>query len=368
MVKNSKRKLTYKFAKYPNDNIGEILDSAIRLENKLSSVDVNKLEISEYNKRYFGDYIRTKEKRLMNLQKYCYILSWVLSGVNKPKDKVVFMDHGGGHGLMSLLAMEHGVGMVVYSDIYSVSAEDAQKIGKSLGLEADIYIPGEIDDVIQYLNKNMIECDAVASYDVIEHIYNIDDFLKKLHLLSSGNMSIFMASAANERNPYIDYKLKSMHRVFEYRDREKKYGRKPTDATQAIIDLRREIIVKYYPKLSSIEVENLTKLTRGLVVSDIRIAVDEYIETGICPYKPLHPTNTCDPYTGNWFEHLMNPDQLTRVLSASGFNSKIICGYYSSPNNIAVHFIKTILNLVIGVMGKKGLFFAPYFVLMAKKK
>ena len=363
------RKYLYRFAKYPDklELVENITITASNLETKLKMIDFYTLNISEYNTRYFGDYIKTEEKRTLNLQKYCYILSWVLAGLDKPKEEIVFLDHGGGHGMMSLLAKEYGVGRVIHNDIYPVSCEDAQEIAKSLNLEADIYIPGVIDDVIQYLNKNEVECDAVASYDVIEHIYDIDDFLKKLHLLSSDTMSIFMGSAANERNPFINHQLKSMHREFEYNDRAPKYGRKPTDATRAIIELRKEIIAQYSKKLSVDAIEKLAKLTRGLVVKDIHVVVDEYHKTSVYPQAPMHPTNTCDPYTGNWFEHLLNPDELVKTLDSTGFNAKVVCGYYNSPKKNTIRIIKYILNFSIRTLGKKGLFFAPYFALMAVK-
>jgi 2-polyprenyl-3-methyl-5-hydroxy-6-metoxy-1,4-benzoquinol methylase len=368
MVNKMRSRLVYKFAKYPNNqNINEIIDSALRLEKKLSFVNIDEISISEYNSRYFGNYINTAEDRILNLQKYCYILSWALEGLNKHKKNVILLDHGGGHGMMSLLAKEHGIGTVIHNDIYPISSEDACKIGEFLNIRADTYVPGTIDDVIQYLNQNNMECDAIVSYDVIEHIYDIDDFLQKLHLLSPGRMSVFMGSAANERNPFIDHRLKSMHRIFENRDRAPKYGRKPTDATRAIKDLRREIIVKCSFNLSVDEIESLTGLTRGMVVNDIHEVVEEYCKARVYPKPPLHPTNTCDPYTGNWFEHLMDPDQLVKTLNATGFDTKVVSGYYNSPKNIPIKIIKSILNLIIRMMRKKGLFFAPYFILMARK-
>jgi hypothetical protein len=44
----------------------------------------------------------------------------------------------------------------------------------------------------------------------------------------------------------------------------------------------------------------LAKKTRGLMKDDIEKLVEEYIASGKITYQPDHPTNTCDPYTGNW--------------------------------------------------------------------
>lgn len=360
---------TYKFAQYPKNQqlVEDVMIAATSLEKKLAALNLLNLQLSEYNTRYFGEYIETEEKRFANLTRYSFILIWVLSSLDKPKDEIVFLDHGGGHGMLSLLAKEYGLGTVIHNDIYPISCEDAMKIGSFLNIEADEYIPGDIDTVLDYLTKNNKACDAIANYDVIEHVYDIEDFLSKIHLLSSGPMGVFLGSAANERNPRINRQLKAMQREFEHKDRKLKFGRKPTDALRAIVELRKEIISEYLPELTNKEIEQLSNLTRGLIVDDIHQILDKYKESGVYPDSPSHPTNVCDPYTGNWFEHLMNPDELVKILNSTGFQTEIICGYYDQPNNYVKSLVKMVLNLVIRIMGSKGLFIAPYFVLSAKK-
>jgi 2-polyprenyl-3-methyl-5-hydroxy-6-metoxy-1,4-benzoquinol methylase len=362
-------KYTYRFGQYPMHRQLEedVIKAAVSLEKKLAVLKIMKLDLSEYNIRYFGEYIETEEKRFANLTRYSFILIWVLSLLDKPKDEIVFLDHGGGHGMLSLLAKEYGIGTVLHNDIYPVSCKDAKKIGSSLNIEADEYISGDIDTVLDYLAKNNKVCDAIANYDVIEHVYDIDDFLKKIHLLSPGTMGVFLGSAANERNPRINRQLQAMQRKFEYKDRRPKFGRKPTDATRAVIELRKEIISEYLPELTNEEIEKFTHLTRGLIVDDIHQILHKYKVSGVYPDSPSHPTNVCDPYTGNWFEHLMNPDDLVETLNSTGFQTEIKCGYYDQPNNYVNNKLKLLLNFVIRTMGSKGLFFAPYFVLLAKK-
>ena len=53
------------------------------------------------------------------------------------------------------------------------------------------------------------------------------------------------------------------------------------------------------------------------------------------PAAPVHPTNTCDPRTGNWAEHLMDLGTLRKKLAARGFESRILTGYYGSSTNPA---------------------------------
>ena len=62
----------YKFARYPNDEklASEMTNAAFRLEKKLADFSIDSLELSDYNRRYFGGYIKTEENRVINLQKY----------------------------------------------------------------------------------------------------------------------------------------------------------------------------------------------------------------------------------------------------------------------------------------------------------
>ena len=359
----------YKFGCYPDNKriINDLHSAAARLNNKLAALELGSLGVTEYNQRYFGGHIESNRARNLNLTKYGYILAWAIANIEKPKEQIVFLDYGAGHGMLSLLAKEFGIGTVVHNDIYPVSCDDARLIGNALDLEADAYIPGDLDDAIAYFGTSGISCDSVASYDVIEHIYDIEGFLSKVHGLSSKGLSMFMASSANERNPIINRRIKKIHVEFENKDRGIKPGRKPTDATRAIIELRKSIIHQYAKDLSGQELDNLAFLTRGLIKAEIEQSVDQYICSGTLPALINHSTNTCDPYTGNWFEHLINPDWMVKILDQSGFKSSVMCGFYDSPGSSVKGAVKLLLNMVIRLMGKSGLIFAPYYAIYSVK-
>jgi len=51
---------------------------------------------------------------------------------------------------------------------------------------------------------------------------------------------------------------------------------------------------------------------------------------GTISYQIADPTNTCDPYTGNWCEHLIDFGWLERTVRSAGFcQVKILAGFYS---------------------------------------
>jgi 2-polyprenyl-3-methyl-5-hydroxy-6-metoxy-1,4-benzoquinol methylase len=362
-------KYIFKFCNLPDDKskLKIINEAADRLYYKLEKLDVKALNISDYNKKYFAS--RLKELK-SNLQKYAYILLWATAGINIPPSKFVFLDYGGGCGVLSLLAKECGIGTVIYNDIYDVSARDAETIAKAIGNQADYYVPGDIDEVIDFLKERSISCNAIANYDVIEHIYDIEEFLRKISLISDHNLRVFLSSGANPHNPLIRRKLAKNHLKCEFLDREEVFGRKERDPLISYYKIRKEIIKSLNPDLSEDQISYLSSVTRGLIKSDIKKAVDEYLGRGTVTLQqkyPQYPTNTCDPYTGNWAEHLMDINQLRNVLQNQDFQAYVLCGYYGDSNILVKRLATQVLNLWIKKSGKYGLMFSPFFTLYANR-
>ena len=126
-----------------------------------------------------------------------------------------------------MLAKELGIRTVIYNDIYEVSCRDAEALAYAIGNKADYYVQGDIDDVIDFCNLNNIRFNSIASYDVIEHIYDIEKYFNKLHLLNPD--TLVMASSANASNPFIRrLKMRDQKRN-EYERKENKYGHKERD-------------------------------------------------------------------------------------------------------------------------------------------
>ena len=157
----------------------------------------------------------------------------------------------------------------------------------------------------------------------------------------------------------------------EYYDRKEVWGHKRRDSLKSYLQVRRELITQQL-KLRNVivnekEIEQLAKNTRGLIKEDIDKSVDEYIESGKIPQALQHPTNTCDPYTGNWMEHLFNPYIIKKVLVEGGFEARILNGYYGfylSPlKKLAVNF----MNISISLLKKEGIGLAPFYIIYGKK-
>lgn len=345
-----------------------INSAAKRLFDKLRSLKIKELDISDYNKSRLELRVGDLTK---SLQLYSYILLLSFAKNDIPISKFVFLEYGGGAGLLSLLAKELGIGIVIYNDIYNVSCCDAKHIAESIGNEADFYVNGDIDDVLDLLSKSNINCNAIASWDVIEHIYDIDSFLSKVSYLSNGPLTVVMSSGANTFNPFIRRKLIKIQLRFEHKERKKEWGHKERDSFKSFFKARREIIFKYLleldEKLTEEEIVQLTRNTRGMIEADIKKCVDNFMKTGRLPSEPSHPTNTCDPYTGNWCEHLMNQNDLASILSKNGFKVRILSGYYGSSKSIIKRCLGRFLNPAIYIFKKQGIRIAPFYTVCGRR-
>lgn len=339
-------------------------DAAVRLRRRLLALDAGALDISDYSRRYLEGH---RANGAAHLNVCAHILWLSLRNGGGGTGQTGLIDYGGGNGLLSLLAREAGVGMVVFNDIFPTSCADAQNLASVLGLEADHYVSGDVADLIAYLRQYSIDCRAICSYDVIEHVYDISAFLNALPQVSVGPLRIVMASSANALNLRIKRRIMRLQRQVENEDRVEERGHKERDALTAYRSIREDIIRGRAPTLDHEEVDALATLTRGLAREDVEKAVDSFLATGAFPRAPTHPTNTCDPTTGNWAERLMDPFALAQILAGAGLEAHIEPGYYGFYVGWRA-LVGSILNTVIGATGSAGLRFAPYYILVGDRR
>lgn len=339
-----------------------------RMEKKLSKINFFDLNITEYNKKYINQMIGTHDGLINTLRKYAFILSWAF---NKKygKENLTFLDYGAGHGLMSMLAKELGIKHVLLSDIFPPSMDDAKELAKKLNLSIDHFIVGDIPETLEYLKQHKIEIDVISNYDTIEHIYKIEDFIKALPMFGS-NINYFFGSGANGSNPFIDKKLRSIHKKIERMDKEVKEGHKASDSVKAYTTIRREIILEKHQDLDEKDLNQIVRLTRGKRKDVILRDVEEFKRTGNLPIEISESTDTCDPMNGNWAEHIMDPYDLNQKFEMVGFkNTFVLAGFYGKPKKIINKIAGFFFNLFVKLMPTKiGLKLAPYYAIYGELK
>ena len=113
----------------------------------------------------------------------------------------------------------------------------------------------------------------------------------------------------------------------------------------------------------------LAQRTRGMRRFDIRRVVTDYLRTGALPPEPSHPTNTCDPITGNWCEKLLDPEKLAAILRKQGLCVRTLAGYYGSgaAGSWVKRAARIAANIAIRRSGCLGLRLAPFYCLSATR-
>ncbi|TKG92411.1 hypothetical protein EYV94_19420 [Puteibacter caeruleilacunae] len=333
-----------------------------RLKAKLKHKNVQSWNISAYNKRYIGDI-------LSNLTGYLQIFSFHLElGLRSRslQSNPLIVDYGGGAGIMSLLAMEAGY-QIIYCDIYDVSANDFKTICHQLKYTPQAIITGDIEELTTHLNSNNLLIDTLVASDVIEHIYDINSFVNNLSKLK-GTFTTIFGTGANHYNPRIKKRLEEQHLLCESVDRSDTIGHKRRDTLRSFKSIRSEIIKDTIPDISTEELERLASQSRGLRLDDLKKELSNYSSTSEFTYIPNHPTNTCDPYTGNWIEQFLAHKAIMQLFYKAGFQSQIISGPYMYSDNSLQRLITNMLNILIQAFPYQSKYIAPYYYICAVKQ
>ena len=339
--------------------------AAARLAERIDGLDVNALPIGGFSRHYFASKRRWMQA---SLQRSTYLLAWCLAPLSANRfEELVIVDYGAGTGELSLLAKELGVGTVVHCDISENMTGDARSIAIALSLPADYYITSDVDGLIRFLTERGLLCDAVISNDAIEHIYDMNGFLMALTDLPSRRLVVTLATGANPRNPLISRRLMGLQRKMEFQGTIRTEDESFEDTAEAYLPLRRRMIEAQCGRLEESDIVRLAKRTRGMRRDDIEAAVNRYVATGGLPPFPSHLTNTCDPYTGNWCEQLVDPSVHAKQLRAAGFEVRIVSGYYGSGGSGGKlkRFARQAANVAITSFGMFGLKLAPFYCIHA---
>jgi 2-polyprenyl-3-methyl-5-hydroxy-6-metoxy-1,4-benzoquinol methylase len=359
----NRTKTTRFFSALPDDFPEHILhpldEGAARLFALISTLDVSSSSLSPYSKRYFTDY----QKRLFySLECGVYILAKAAAGARKPLNEITLLDHGAGLGMICLLARASGFGKVVYSDVYDVSCMDAEWIGSALNLKADAYLCGQTQEIYQQARMADLSPDVVTSRNVVEHVYDLEDFFVQTAQNPAREMSLVVATTANPANFLVDQYTKRIQRRAELHGSSGKWA-KERDVALPFQAIRAGIIREAFPSMNAAVVESLAKATRGMWKPDVLKAVSDFHSTGIMPPAPKHPTNTCDPLTGNRTEHLMAAEEYLTIARKGGWEGKVYAGFYNTRYSRPLfNLMARIANALIRFTRFRRVGLAPFVV------
>ena len=344
------------------EELQQIILATQRLFSKLDLLNPHEIEISQTSKDYLTRYIQNGP---FYKSVYSQLLQKVFRKLKKPLTESVFIDYGGGCGILSFLARELGFRTVIYNDINEKSLNDALAISRSLGFSIDYYIKGDAEEFVNALIRYNIYPDIICSFDVLEHIYDLSSWIR--HIARLSGLTLLSMTSANPKNPYIVCKLKKLHKLSEYHGYEKNIRNGDKYSDGSFLKEREIIIRNKFPILDDNEVKLLSVTCRGLKINEIEKVVTDYISDGEIKYKMCHPTNTCDPYTGSWTERLIDLENIKTIIENNNMKADYTVSYYSYSRKRILNLVKILLNFIIKISGSAGLYLSPTVTLEMEK-
>jgi len=311
---------------------------------------------------YAADYL---QELLSHKEHYLHIYALTLDEVFTASDKlpgdVTLLDFGAGNGLLALFAKFCGVREVHASDMNAAFLLSAQQLSSILNIALDGWIMGNEDALLKHFTSSTP--DIIIGTDVIEHIYDLDHFLTVLHTLNPVAYTAFTTASVAE-NPFKSARLKKLQRKDELEGSNALHS---IDGNQysglPFLETRRKMIAARYPSMPFDIVTLHARNTRGLREDDIYKVVDE-AKKAMQLTKPIkHPTNTCDPVTGSWTERLLSIDEYRELYDKHGYHLQVTNGFYNNFEHGFGTIIKSIMNGVIKLLGKRGIVIAPFICL-----
>jgi len=341
-----------------------LINKSIRsLKERINCLNPRELIISDYSREYLRKYLNNYP---YFMSAYSQLLLKALAKTDKSAEESVFVDYGGGCGVLSLLAKLMGFRTVIYNDIYEKTLSDARAISDKLGIHIDYYMKGDAEDFVKEIHRLNIHPDLICSFDVLEHIYDLETWISTIS--SIPGFSLLFMTGANPKNPIIAGKLRKLHRRAEYSGCEKNIRYNDVFLNNSFLKQREIIIREMFPKLNDNDVEFLSRNSRGLRKEDIGKMVRRYIDSGVTGYQVNHPTNTCDPYTGSWAERLIDLKKLIIFCKKNELNIEITNSFYNYSSGFLPDAAKFLLNQLIKILGKRSLFFSPAITVEIQKK
>lgn len=309
--------------------------------SKLKKVDFTALGLSDYQYNYI-DCLMPELAYYYKI--YAELTERIIANSN-PNNYVV--DFGGGHGFLSIFLKQLGF-KVIYCDIIPAWIKTVQLIKTEIGLGPDIIIEGSIEELNLYCQQNQIKVDSLIASDLIEHIYDLDSFFREARLI---NPQIEMAFSTGS-NPYNYYNLFKLYKMMKYEE-------------ENFNSQKRAIFINENYAILPLQIrKKLTKLTRGYIYKDIIAAIDNYNTTKKFP-KEIEAFNTCDPGTGSWDERVLSFKRYQESANNNQFNVEFFKGFYNTNRkSIITKQIAVTLNFLIHLLGKTGVVFSPYIILI----
>lgn len=336
----------------PVDDLSALIERQAQvLYQKLFDLPVQELNLPTVALNYYVG--KHHDRKFFSVQTAAELLYRSVKLKGKPLEELVIMEYGAGMGSLFLLAKMIGVKTVVYNDIMEEMSEAAGIISKYLKIPIDIFITGGHRETLAQLNAKKIQCDIILSRNVVEHIYDLNDFYYSMST-DQPNALIYFSTTANYQNPAMLWYHKKIHKRFE----------------QEYLPKRKVLIQKALGQLPEPELETLALATRGLAMDDLEKAIQEYKQRKTLPDPNRFYTNTCDPENGLWQEQIIKVEDYKNIIEPKGYQLTVLPAFWDTHYNSGLkNVVGKTMNFFTGLLGQKGgLTTTAFIYVIAEKK
>lgn len=336
----------------PVDSLSKLInEQAGSLYQKLANLPLEELDLPAFALYYYQ--ACHEQRKFFSVQTAAELLYRSIKLQGKPVEELVIMDYGAGVGSLFLLAKMIGCKFVVYNDILKDMAIAAEITSRFLNIPVDLFIADNHSGTVKTLAEKGISCDIILSRNVVEHIYDLDDFYKDM-AEGQSNALIYFSTTANFQNPGMLWFHKKIHKRYELEHDPK----------------RRKIIKEKMQNIEDVELVRVAAATRGLALYDLEDALEKYKQKGILPDPNVHYTNTCDPENGLWAEHIIPVKEYQNIIESKGYKLTVLPAFWDTHYN---SFLKNIfgktMNFITRLLGPKGgLRTTAFIYIIAEKK
>ena len=295
---------------------------------------------------------------------YMQVFKSALAHSEKPWHESTVVDYGCGNAMLGLFAKYCGCKTVICCDLDESSIDAAKKLSNAMNISIEAFVHGDVHSLEKILLLKNFKPGIITGTDVIEHIYDLEDFFTVLRRINSSQVNIF-TTASNPANPFKVKEIRALQLRDELIGGKKVHINKQEDdlvMDEPYLMTREKMIRDFAPGLSQSEIEMLAIVTRGKRRNDIEMIVNGYSVTGAVPVIDTADTNTCDPVTGNWTERVVPLDFYSKVYNKCGFELSISNGFYNSFQGSALKkLLLKPMNSFIKNSGSFGRLFGTFY-------
>jgi SAM-dependent methyltransferase len=206
------------------------------------------------------------------------------------------------------------------------------------------------------------EFDVLLSIEAISHYLDVSAFVAEAARVLRPGGVLIVSDGNNQRNPQIRRKTYAIWNAFEAGPNGAEvHGHKVGSSYR---ERRRAILERELPQLGAADLDELARLTAGMVEDEVIDAGRRFAESGERPSPRLSQGDVPVSPEGQVMERLFDPFELAREIESAGFTTKVH-GYWGGAQGNRL--LRT-ANALLDRASRATIFTAPSFRIVAVRR